>query len=171
MSSSEFSSRLQHLRTTLRPLISITTGRPHPLFPASLLHYHLLTATDLDELAHYYHQRTPSEFSFGYPLPVVQRWHKEAALSSPAISEETKKIQDLVFASNTQSANTAELEAKRRRFGRFIGLRGCESPSAASAPLDEGKMRREMELWMANEMRKREERDAEKRFWREKGYW
>ena len=171
MSSSEFSSRLQHLRTPLRPLISITTGRPHPLFPTSLLHYHLLTATDLDELAHYYHQRTPSEFSFGYPLPVVQRWHQEA-LASPATSEETKAIQELMFPSNnTQIANTAELEAKRRRFGRFVGLRGCESPCATSATFDEAEMRREMELWVANEMRKREERDAEKRFWREKGCW
>lgn len=32
-------------------------------------------------------------------------------------------------------------------------------------------MRREMERWVANEMRKREEREAEKRFWREKGCW
>ncbi|KAL8794272.1 MAG: hypothetical protein Q9195_003098, partial [Heterodermia aff. obscurata] len=159
-SSPTFPSRLQHLRTPLRPLISITTGLPHPLFPSSLLHYHLLTATDLDELAHYYHQRTPSEFSFGYPLPVVQRWHIPAPPT--ASDEQMKDIQGLLFSSSDVNG-TAELEAKRRRFGRFVGLRGCESPS------DEGEMRREMELWVANEMRKREERDAEKRFWREKG--
>ncbi|CAF9939819.1 MAG: hypothetical protein HETSPECPRED_001904 [Heterodermia speciosa] len=170
MSSPSFPSRLQHLRTPLRPLISITTGLPHPLFPATLLHYHLLTTTALDDLAHYYHQRTPSEFSFGYPLPVVQRWHSKATPSANSPTT-TKTIQDLLgFASDPQQSGneSAELEAKRRRFGRFVGLRGCESPSAA---VDEGEMRREMERWVANEMRKREEREAEKRFWREKGCW
>ena len=64
--------------------------------------------------------------------------------------------------------DVAQVQAKRRRFGRFMGLRGCESPRTAA--LDEEKMRREMESWMTNEMRKREERDAARRMWREKGF-
>lgn len=170
MSPSEFTSRLQNLRKPLRPLISITTGLAHPLFPTSLLHYHLLTAADLDELAHFYHQRTPSELSFRYPLPIVHRWHVEA-YASPATDEEMKAIQDRIWPEQVGSEKAVEVEAKRRRFGRFVGLRGCESPCTINSAFDESRMRRDMELWMANEMRKREARDAEKRYWHEKGCW
>ncbi|MCJ1380372.1 hypothetical protein MMC17_003475 [Xylographa soralifera] len=90
---------LTHLRLPLAPLLSITTGAPHPAFPPTLLHFHLLTEAQLDELAHYYHQRTPSQSSFLYPAPVVGRWDR-----------------------------AADIERKRRWWGRFVGLRGCESP-------------------------------------------
>lgn len=90
---------LDHLSLSLQPLMSITTGTAHPDFPKTLLHYHILTEAQLDSLAQFYHQRTPSIFSFGYPEPVVARWNANAGI-----------------------------EEKRRRFGRFVGLRGCESP-------------------------------------------
>ncbi|MCJ1393842.1 hypothetical protein MMC18_006718 [Xylographa bjoerkii] len=93
------STHLTHLRLPLAPLLSITTGTPHPAFPPTLLHFHLLTEAQLDELAHYYHQRTPSQCSFLYPEPVVGRWDR-----------------------------AADIERKRRWWGRFVGLRGCESP-------------------------------------------
>ncbi|MCJ1414360.1 hypothetical protein MMC32_000686 [Xylographa parallela] len=90
---------LTHLRLPLAPLLSITTGAPHPAFPRTLLHFHLLTEAQLDALAHHYHQRTPSRASFLYPAPVVGRWDR-----------------------------AADIERKRRWWGRFVGLRGCESP-------------------------------------------
>ena len=82
----------------------------------------------------------------------------------------TTTVQSLFAVDGKGSADVvAQVQAKRRRFGRFMGLRGCESPR--SAALDEEKMRREMEAWMTKEMRKREERDAARRMWREKGFW
>ncbi|MCJ1478484.1 hypothetical protein MMC13_007164 [Lambiella insularis] len=93
------SAHITHLRYPLAPLLSITTGTPHPCFPSTLLHYHLLTERQLDDLAHFYHQRTPTTFSFLYPEPVVERWNRAASI-----------------------------EHKRRWIGRFVGLRGCASP-------------------------------------------
>ena len=65
----------------------------------------------------------------------------------------------------TKSATTAGIEEKRRRFGRFLGLRNCESA------VNEVDMRREMEEWIASEMTRREHRDRELESWRSKGYW
>lgn len=94
-----FRRHVTHLASKLHPLLSVSSGLPHPDFPASLLHYHILTEAQLDDLAHFYHQRTPTALSFAYPAPVMARWVKQAPV-----------------------------EDKRRRFGRFVGLRGCESP-------------------------------------------
>ena len=80
-------------------------------------------------------------------------------------------IQELVSSGEVDADKIAHVDAKRRRFGRFVGLRGCESPSARGAANDEETMRKEMEAWMMDEMRRREERDAERRGWREKGFW
>ncbi|KAL8823484.1 MAG: hypothetical protein Q9191_005808, partial [Dirinaria sp. TL-2023a] len=153
---------LHHLRRPLAPLVSITTGIPHPDFPATLLHFHLLTAAQLDSLAHYYHQRTPTEFSFGYPLPVVGRWH--AAPSAPSYLDqhadaltktEEAEISDLVSAQGLFYDERRDVEAKRRRFGRFCGLRGCESPEMEEE--DEGSMSVAMEKWVRAQI----EREAE----------
>jgi hypothetical protein len=81
----------------LAPLVRLTTGEVHPFFPSTLLNFWLLTSEQCDELAHFYHQRTPSVWTRHYPCPVD--WQTDASL-----------------------------EEKRRRIGRFIGLRGCESP-------------------------------------------
>jgi hypothetical protein len=89
-----------HLSHPLVPLVSITTGLPHPYFPTTLLQYHLLTASQLDTLAAHYHQTSPPiPQTYGYPIH-VRTWVGDAV----------------------------PLETKRRRWGRFIGLRGCESP-------------------------------------------
>ncbi|CAG8952606.1 hypothetical protein HYFRA_00009712 [Hymenoscyphus fraxineus] len=89
--------KVQQMAIPLRPLVSLTDGTPHPAFPYTLLSYWLLTSAQLDDLAHFYHQRTPCVWTERYPCPVV--WRTDASM-----------------------------EEKRRRIGRFIGLRGCESP-------------------------------------------
>ena len=91
--------KLRHMALPLAPLVQITTGTTHPAFPATLLNFWLLTDTELEELAAFYHQRTPSRWSRQYPCPVT--WNSDAGL-----------------------------ETKRRRLGRFIGLRNCHSPLA-----------------------------------------
>lgn len=93
----EFARKLDQMRLNLSPLVQITTGFVHPAFPKTVLQFWLLTDYQLEELAHFYHQRTPSHLTGQYPCPV--NWN-----------------------------SSLSIEDKRRKIGRFIGLRGCESP-------------------------------------------
>ena len=160
--------RFAHLLRPLSPLLSIETGLPHPDFPATLLHYHLLTSEQLDDLAHFYHQRTPGCYSSSYPMPVVDRWFAptDDDLEEGEIDEMEDIRKILGVARETKDKNVVGIEDKRRRFGRFLGLRNCESS------VGEGDMRRQMEEWVAGEMARREHRDREMESWRSKGhYW
>lgn len=58
-------------------------------------------------------------------------------------------------------------ERKRRRFGRFIGMKGCESPGRE----DEGVMSAVMEAWVEGEVERRMAEDSEREGWKEKGGW
>ncbi|KAL4989868.1 hypothetical protein BDW68DRAFT_195460 [Aspergillus falconensis] len=103
----EFKDKIAHLARKLHPLVSCSTGRTHPYFPKSVLAFNLLTSAQLDALALHFHQvYPPRRESFRYPLP-VKPW-----LTTNGF------VRDL----------GVDIEVKRRRFGRFIGLRGCESP-------------------------------------------
>lgn len=98
--------KIKQMAIPLAPLVRLTTGDIHPAFPPTLLNFWLLTSEQLEELAHFYHQRTPSIWSAGYPCPVI--WGRNLTL-----------------------------EEKRRKIGRFIGLRGCESPVRTEARIVE----------------------------------
>lgn len=128
---SDLLSSLDYMRTNLKPLVSITTGCSHPEFPISLLQFHLLTHATLDSLAKWYHQTLEDNIpgadgtilSERYPAPILASrvWIRnswESNLFPPGTSI------DGVGDGQIQ----IDLNAKRRRFGRFIGLRGCESP-------------------------------------------
>ncbi|KAI0140973.1 hypothetical protein F4776DRAFT_613474 [Hypoxylon sp. NC0597] len=92
-----FREKLRQMALPLAPLVQLTTGEIHPQFPGTLLNFWLLTDAQLEELAHFYHQRTPCRWTFHYPCPI--KWSSDMPL-----------------------------EEKRRLIGRFIGLRGCETP-------------------------------------------
>lgn len=95
---------LDFLRTPLSPMVSATTGQVCPDYPKNLLAYHLLTSDQLDNLARHYHQVWPPTVeTYHYPL-AIQPW--------------------IFFGTGTY----ADLETKRRRFGRFIGLRPHQPP-------------------------------------------
>ncbi|KAK2626705.1 hypothetical protein QTJ16_003880 [Diplocarpon rosae] len=89
--------KIKQMALPLAPLVRLTTGEVHPVFPCTLLSFWLLTSDQCDELANFYHQHIPNMYTRHYPCPV--EWRSDATL-----------------------------EEKRRRIGRFIGLRGCESP-------------------------------------------
>lgn len=89
--------KLEQMALPLAPLVQLTTGAVHPSFPTTVLNFWLLTDEQLESLAHFYHQRTPSPWTSQYPCPI--EWHSNLTL-----------------------------EEKRRKIGKFIGLRGCESP-------------------------------------------
>ncbi|KAL4752612.1 hypothetical protein BDW72DRAFT_60269 [Aspergillus terricola var. indicus] len=103
----EFKDKIAHLARKLHPLVSYSTGLIHPYFPKSILAFNLLTSEQLDALALHFHQvYPPRRETFRYPLP-IKPW-----LTTNGF------VRDL----------GVDTEVKRRRFGRFIGLRGCESP-------------------------------------------
>lgn len=109
---------IKHLATPLIPLISVVTGLPHPEFPVSLLQYHLLTHSQLDSLARWYHQTTDSGPERAmYPAVIRKAW-------------------TTTLPEDDDGEDQVDLEVKRRRFGRFIGLRGCESPVVESFNVD-----------------------------------
>lgn len=125
----EFAKKLDQMRLNLSPLVQITTGYIHPAFPRTVLQFWLLTDYQLEELAHFYHQRTPSHLTGQYPCPV--NWN-----------------------------SSLPIEDKRRKIGRFIGLRGCDSPiwlkteeeiaeeaRRANATDEEDMWRRKMSPW------------------------
>ncbi|KAL8642147.1 MAG: hypothetical protein Q9228_001139 [Teloschistes exilis] len=160
----QFRRKLSHLSYPLAPLLSITSGISHPHFPTTILAYHLLTEQQLDELAHWYHQRTPGEWSFCYPLPVVDRWW--------------------IGSIRGDGNGRPGIEDKRRRFGRFVGLGGCESPvvrggvdDERNGGEDEDKERerereqRAMELWVEGQMKMREEKAERELMGGRKGCW
>ena len=107
--SHNFQTKLSQMALQLSPLVQVTTGAIHPRFPRLFVNYWLLTEPELDALAAFYHQRgtgPDDDYDDGNDAsfwkneyPVPVRWE-----------------------------DNASLETKRRRFGRFIGLRGCESP-------------------------------------------
>lgn len=109
--------KLEQMALPLSPLVQLTTGTVHQYFPRTVLQFWLLTDTQLEALAHFYHQRTPSPWTLQYPCPI--EWN-----------------------------SNLPLEEKRRMMGRFIGLRGCESPSMLKT---EEEIAREVRLASADE--------------------
>lgn len=107
-----FYSVMKHLQTPLCPLISSTTGLQHPEFPCTILAYHLLTSRQLDDLARHYHQVHPPVAATSYYPVTIPPWV------------------------GTSEEGDTNLDTKRRRFGRFIGLRGCESPVEETHPIN-----------------------------------
>lgn len=91
--------KLRQMALPLAPLVQLTSGQVHPAFPATLLGFWLLTDAQLDEMAHFYHQRTPCQWTRHYPCPIT--W-----------------------------AEGLSVEEKRRKMGKFIGLRGVSFSSS-----------------------------------------
>ncbi|KUL83105.1 hypothetical protein ZTR_11157 [Talaromyces verruculosus] len=104
----DFLPTLANLSQTLLKLVSLTTGKPHPFCPDSVLRYHLLTSSQLDDIARHYHQIWPPvPETYKYPKP-IKAWI------------------------GTEEEYTIDVEAKRERIGQFIGLRrGFAAPAAA----------------------------------------
>lgn len=102
-----FLSKLAHLTRRLTPLISVATGKPHPSFPRTILAYHLLSSTDLDSIAAHYHQT----------ILTVRESHEYPMRIPPWVDTSGRPVLNI------------PVETKRRRIGRFIGLRGCDSPT------------------------------------------
>lgn len=100
--------KLRQMSLPLAPLVQLTSGQIHPSFPPTLLNFWLLTDAQLDEIAHFYHQRTPCQWTRHYPCPIT--WEEGLGI-----------------------------EEKRRKIGKFIGLRGVSIlsfPPSLKRPLE-----------------------------------
>ena len=100
-------------------------------------------------------------------MPVVDRWFapSNVELEEGELDEMDEIRKVLGWPIEGKGRRVAGIEEKRRRFGRFLGLRDCESS------VGEGDMRRAMEEWIASEMARREHRDRAMESWRSKGHW
>lgn len=139
--------KISQLSLPLAPLVSLPNGQVHPQFPKTLLNFWLLTTDQLDELAHFYHQRTPGPWSSQYPCPI--NWRNDATIGKWNLSPTI-----------VQTNSYAIQEEKRMKIGRFIGLRGCESPSEMLTQED-----------ILEEVRKEREQQAEKDISQGKRKW
>lgn len=141
-----------HLASQLVPLISVRTGQAHPGFPKSLLQYHLLTHEQLDDLARWYHQTIDAgEERWMYPCPIA--WGKVWCGSSSSSTANTESV---------SRRQLVDLDTKRRRWGRFIGLTGCESPVEEPHESITERMERE---WRAALRRAEEEQRVREKLW------
>ncbi|KAJ5291084.1 hypothetical protein N7478_000335 [Penicillium angulare] len=106
LSHPDFQAFVQFLGQSLVPLVGCMSGEAPADFPDTLLAYKLLTHEQLDDLAWFFHQISPAipETSH-YPRPMNKPWI------------------------GARAEQGVSIETKRRRFGRFIGLQGCESPT------------------------------------------
>lgn len=104
--------KIQSLQLKIAPMVPMPDGGPpHSSYPKTLLQFWLLTEEQLDSIAHYYHQSTPGVHTDSYP--VSMNWDSAffARLSAtgPAGAEQ-------------------RITMKRRKLGKFLGMRGCQTP-------------------------------------------
>lgn len=151
---------LAHLAHPLVALVSVSSGKPHPDFPRTLLSYHLLTHEQLDNLARHYHQTVDAgEARWMYPAPIG--WGKVWCGSQASQNSSCNA---------TEKRHLVNLETKRRRWGRFIGLKGCESPTEdrtedSSEQSREDLLERMERQWQKALKQAEEERRLKEKIW------
>ncbi|KAH6637995.1 hypothetical protein C7974DRAFT_374602 [Boeremia exigua] len=106
--------KLAQMRLPIAPIVHLTTGLPGPCYPHTLLHLFTLTEPQLDALAAFYSQTSPSEYSNAYPQ--TMDWGRACLSRDPGLPEECR-MRDL-----------ERLKVKMRMFARFVGMRGAETP-------------------------------------------
>jgi len=114
--------KISQMRITLAPIYPLPAGPPHTDYPQTVLHYWLLTESQLDSLAAYYHQLSPTN-PWHNQYPACMNWDPEfLAKPTDFISKPSKEELDALLSTDERVA------IKRRMLGKFIGLRGCETP-------------------------------------------
>jgi len=116
--SDTLASKIATLHLKIAPIICVVSGEPHSAYPNTMLEFWLLTEARLDMMAHYYSQSTPSKYTNMYPR--TMGWDK-GFLSSLGEDQATTD-------GRYQLSTADRIAIKRRKFARFIGMRGCEIP-------------------------------------------
>jgi len=106
--------KLSQMRLTIAPIVHVESGLPAPDYPPTILSLFLLTEAQLDALAAYYSQSSPSHLTRQYPC--TMDWQHPFLDTSDALAEDCKLD------------HLERLKVKMRMFARFIGMRGAETP-------------------------------------------
>jgi len=113
--------KIAHMKLKLAPIYPLPAGPPHSSFPSTLLQYWLLTEQEIDSMAAYYHQTSPNPWTCQYPANM--RWDSHFLAKSDPLAMSKKEITHLL-------TDEERLGVKRRMLGKFIGLRGWDTPTA-----------------------------------------
>ncbi|KAH7399284.1 hypothetical protein BKA66DRAFT_565368 [Pyrenochaeta sp. MPI-SDFR-AT-0127] len=106
--------KISQMRLTIAPIVHVTTGQPAPDFPRTMLSLFLLNEDQLDALAHYYSQDTPTALTHQYPQTMA--WNLPFLCKDPTLPE------------NCRLSDLERLKIKMRMFARFVGMRGTDTP-------------------------------------------
>ncbi|KAL6712059.1 hypothetical protein ACN47E_003102 [Coniothyrium glycines] len=106
--------KVSEMHLTIAPILHIKTGLPAPDYPNTMLSLFLLTESQLDALAHYYSQTSPSQNTHQYPQ--TMNWSQPFLDRDPSLP------------ANCRLSDLERLKIKMRMFARFIGMRGAETP-------------------------------------------
>lgn len=110
-----FASKLSQMRLAIAPIVHVQNGLPAPDYPKTMLALFCLTENQLDAMAQYYSQSTPSLFTYQYPQ--TMDWSRDILSNNSELPDNCK-------------LNDAErLRVKMRMFARFIGITGAETPT------------------------------------------
>jgi hypothetical protein len=107
--------KISQMRLNIAPIVHVESGIPPPQFPSTMLELFLLTEDQLDAMARYYSQSTPSALTHCYPQ--TMDWNKPFLTKSESIPEECRL------------SDYERLKVKMRMFAKFIGMRGAETPN------------------------------------------
>ncbi|CAI6272451.1 unnamed protein product [Periconia digitata] len=112
--------KIEQMRLTIAPIVHVCTGNPPDAFPTSMLQLFLLTEPQLDAMAHYYSQASPSPGdnapNLKHAYPQTMDWTKPFLQNDPSLPDSCKLT------------DVERLRVKMRMFARFIGMRGAETP-------------------------------------------
>jgi hypothetical protein len=108
------------MRLRLAPIYPLPQGNPHPSFPTTILQFWLLTEDEIDTMASYYHQTSPSN-EWHNQYPVTMRWDQQFLAKPDSLRMSKEEIDGLL-------SDEERLGVKRRMLGQFIGLKGCDTP-------------------------------------------
>jgi hypothetical protein len=118
--------KIEQMRLTIAPIVHVCTGAPPEAFPTSMLQLFLLTEPQLDTMAHYYSQVSPTAdeaytppsntYDLKHAYPQTMDWQRPFLQSDPSLPDSCKLT------------DVERLRVKMRMFARFIGIRGAETP-------------------------------------------
>jgi len=109
--------KISQMRLSIAPIVHVETGIPPPQFPSTMLELFLLTEDQLDTMAQFYSQHTPSAFMHSYPQ--TMEWNR------PFLAKEEDGTP---LDEKCRLSDCERLRVKMRMFARFIGMRGAETP-------------------------------------------
>jgi hypothetical protein len=106
--------KISQMRLSIAPIVHVETGLPAPEFPSTMLSLFLLTEPQLNALAQFYSQTSPSALTHSYPQ--TMDWAKPFLCADDALPE------------NCRLSELERVKVKMRMFAKFIGMRGAETP-------------------------------------------